>query len=275
MTRGAILVAAAAALNLTAFAATSHAEPNGTNSAAEDNVQTIEQFRAKWNRLLDQAAKARNVQHSCADGLCDWEWELRPRVQAKMVESNNGSHQAFYCFLAEPATTWDCYGNTLQKWVWEPPQGGDTTVAQGDDTAIAQGDDTPAYTPTPVDDPNAVPIFTDGRRAHVSAMIGLISATMLIDTGASVASVNASVAQALLASGEAIEAGQGEVRLAGGQTVTEDCIIIRQIALRTHVATNVPAVINANDDDMLLSLPALNQMGKFTIDTANSQLVFG
>jgi hypothetical protein len=24
-------------------------------------------------------------------------------VQAKMVESNNGTHQAFYCFLAEPA----------------------------------------------------------------------------------------------------------------------------------------------------------------------------
>ena len=97
----------------------SHAEPNGTNSAVEDNVQTIEQFRAKWNKLLDQAAKARNVQHYCADGLCDWEWELRPRVQAKMVESNNGTHQAFYCFLAEPATTWDCYGNTLQKWVWD------------------------------------------------------------------------------------------------------------------------------------------------------------
>jgi hypothetical protein len=57
--------------------------------------------------------------------------------------------------------------------------------------------------------------------------------------------------------------------------VTEDCIIIHQIALGTHVATNVLAVINANDADMLLSLPALNQMGKFTIDTANSQLVFG
>jgi hypothetical protein len=44
MTRGPILVAAAAALNLTAFAAPSHAEPNGTNSAVVDNVQTIEQF---------------------------------------------------------------------------------------------------------------------------------------------------------------------------------------------------------------------------------------
>jgi Aspartyl protease len=255
-----------AAFAALAFAAPSYAQVTGTNSAVEDNVQTIEQFLARWNNLLDRAAKARNIQHYCADGLCAWEWELRPRVQAKMVESNNGTHQAFYCFLAEPATTWDCYGNTLQRWVWNP---------QGGDAAVAQGDDTPANTPAPVVDPNAVPIFTDGTRAHVSAMIGSISATMLIDTGASVASVNASVAQALLASGEAIEAGQGAVGLAGGQTVTEDCIIIRQIALGTHVATNVPAVINANDDDMLLSLPALNQMGKFTIDTANSQLVFG
>ena len=165
MTRGAILVAAAV-LNLTAVAAPSHAEPTGTNSAVEDKAQTIEQFRAKWNNLLDRAAKAGNIQHYCADGLCAWEWELRPRVQAKMVESNNGTHQAFYCFLDEPATTWDCYGNTLQKWVWNPPQ--------GDDTAVAQGDDTPAYTPVPAMDPNAVPIFTDGTRAHVSAMIGSI-----------------------------------------------------------------------------------------------------
>jgi hypothetical protein len=77
MTRGPILAAAAAALNLIAFAAPSHAEPTGTNSAVEDNVQTIEQFRAKWNNLLDRAAKAGNVQHYCADGLCAWEWELR------------------------------------------------------------------------------------------------------------------------------------------------------------------------------------------------------
>jgi predicted aspartyl protease len=124
-------------------------------------------------------------------------------------------------------------------------------------------------------DPNAVPIFTDGRRAHVSAMIGSISAIMLIDTGASVASVNASVAQALLASGEADALGPAEIGLAGGQTVTEDSISIHQIALGTHVATDLRAVVNTNDDEMLLSLPALNQMGKFTIDIANSLLVFG
>ena len=266
MSRGPILVAAAAVLTL-AFAAPSNAQVTGTNSAVQDNFQTIEQFRANWNKLLDRAKGRTDIQHSCQDGLCVWNWELRPHVWAKMVESNNGACQAWYCFLAEPATTWDCYGNTLQKWVWNPPQGGDTAVAQGDDTL--------AYTPAPVVNPNAVPIFTDGRRAHVSAMIGSISATMLIDTGASVASVNASVAQALLASGEADALGPAELGLAGGQTVTEDCIIIHQIALGTHVATNVLAVINANDADMLLSLPALNQMGKFTIDIANSLLVFG
>jgi hypothetical protein len=35
----------------------------------------------------------------------------------------------------------------------------------------------------------------------------------------------------------------------------------------SHVAAEVPAVVNPVDDDMLLSIPALNQMGKFTIDT--------
>jgi hypothetical protein len=208
VTRRTILGAAIAALTLP-FVAPSYAQVTGTNSAVQDDFQTIKQFRANWNNLIDRAEKARDVQHYCADGLCAWEWELRPHVQAKMVESNNGANQAFYCFLAERATTWDCYRNTLQKWVWNPPQGGGT--------AVAQGDDTPSYTPAPVVDPNPIPIFTDGSRAHVSAMIGSISATMLIDTGATVASVNASVAEALLASGEADALGPVEIGLAGGR----------------------------------------------------------
>jgi hypothetical protein len=249
-----------------AFAAPSYAQVTGTNSAVEDNVQTIDQFRAKWNNLLDRAKGRTNIQHSCQDGLCVWDWELRPHLWAKMVESNNGAGQAWYCFLAEPATTWDCYGNTLQKWVWNPTG----------DTAVAQGNDTPGYTPAPAVATNdAVPIFTDGLQARVSAMIGSISAPMLTDTGATIASVNASVAQALLASGEAVEDGRAEIGLAGGQTVTVDRIVIHRIAVGTHVATEVRAVINAHDADMLLSLPALNQMGKFTIDTANNLLVFG
>ena len=277
MTRRPILGAAIAALTL-AFAAPSYAQVTGTNSAVQDNFQTIEQFRAKWNNLLDRAKGRTDIQHSCQDGLCVWNWELRPHVWAKMVESNNGAGQAWYCFLAEPATTWDCYGNTLQKWIWNPT--GDTAVASagpGSVTTIVQGGASdPVYTSAPAVATNdAVPIFTDGLQARVSAMIGSVSAPMLIDTGATIASVNYSVAQALLASGEAVEDGRAEIGLAGGQTVTVDHIVIHRIAVGTHVATEVRAIINAHDADMLLSLPALNQMGKFTIDTANNLLVFG
>jgi hypothetical protein len=264
-----ILGPAIAALTL-AFAAPSYAQVTGTNSAVQDNFQTIEQFRAKWNNLLDRAKGRTDIQHSCQEGLCVWNWELRPHVWAKMVESNNGAGQAWYCFLAEPATTWDCYGNTLQKWVWNPT--GDTAVASAEPGSAPD----PVYTPAPAVTTNdAVPIFTDGLQARVSAMIGSISAPMLIDTGATIASVNYSVAQALLASGEAVEDGRAEIGLAGGQTVTADHIVIHRIAVGTHVATEVPAIINTHDADMLLSLPALNQMGKFTIDMTSGQLIFG
>jgi hypothetical protein len=63
--------------------------------------------------------------------------------------------------------------------------------------------------------------------------------------------------------------------MAGGTHEDRHYIVIHRLSLGTHVATEVRAVINPVDDDMLLSLPALNQMGKFTIDTPNNQLVFG
>jgi hypothetical protein len=234
MTRGAILVVAAAALNLTAFVAPSHAEPNGTNSAVEDNVQTIEQFRAKWNNLLDRAAKAPNVQHYCADGLCAWEWELRPRVQAKMVESNNGTHQAFYCFLAEPATTWDCYGNTLQKWGWNPPQGGDT--------AVAQGDDTPPYTPpapTVTASPFSVPLIVEDGGFKTPVGLGASFYSMTVDTGATSGLVTESVATALLVRGEATEIEGGNSTIADGSTRQERRISVANVTLNGHTIHNV------------------------------------
>ena len=56
-----------AALTL-AFAAPSYAQVTGTNSAVQDNFQSIEQFRAKWNNLLDRAKGRTDIQHSCQDG---------------------------------------------------------------------------------------------------------------------------------------------------------------------------------------------------------------
>jgi hypothetical protein len=241
----------------------------GSNSAVEDNFQTIEQFRANWNSLLDRAKGRTDITHGCGSEACVWTWELRPKVWAKMVEGNNGQGHAWYCFLAEPSPTWDCYGNNLVKWVWNP-----NTDTGNTGTAVANNGSPDAAPPT-ITNPNAIAIFTDGLRIRVAAMIGSITAPMLLDTGASVASVNLSVAKALVTNGEAEYLGQSSVGLAGGTREGRDFIVIHRLSLGTHLATEVPAVINPVDDDMLLSLPALNQMGKFTIDTPNRQLVFG
>jgi hypothetical protein len=261
---GAKAVWASVAPSYTAQAPTSN-NVVGSNSAVQEEAQTIEQFRANWNSLLERAKGRTDIAHSCGDGACVWTWELRSHVWAKMVEGNNGQGHAWYCFLAEPAPTWDCYGNNLVKWVWNP-----NTDTGNTGTAVA-----PPDSPAPITNPNAIAMFTDGIRAHVAAMIGSIAAPMLIDTGASIASVNQSVANALLANGEAEDVGQGTVGLAGGTHEDRHYIVIHRLSLGTHVATEVRAVINPVDDDMLLSLPALNQMGKFTIDTPNNQLVFG
>ena len=285
MTRGPMLVAAAAALNLTAFAAPSHSEPNGTNSAVEDNVQTIEQFRAKWNNLLDRAAKARNVQHYCADGLCAWEWELRPRVQAKMVESNNGTHQALYCFLAEPATTWDCYGNTLQKWVWDPPQGGDIAVAsdarldpdnvcnQPGYTCSLPSSGTPA--PTVTANPFSVPLIVEDGGFKTPVGLGSSFYSMTVGTGATSGLVTESVATALLVRGEATEIEGGNSTIADGSTRQERRISVANVTLNGHTIHNVVFGVGPNGGGMLFGLLPLSQFGRFTVDPVNSLLVFG
>ena len=128
MTRGAILVAAAA-LNLTAFAAASHAEPNGTNSAVEDNSRPSSSF-APSGTSCSTRAKSRNIQHSCADGLCDWKWELRPHVWAKMVESNNGTRPSVLLLLGRARYDLGLLRQHPPEVGLEPAASGDTVVAK-------------------------------------------------------------------------------------------------------------------------------------------------
>jgi hypothetical protein len=267
-------VALASITSASVSATPSHAA-TGTNSAVQDNFQTIEQFRAKWNKLLDQAAKARNVQHSCTDGLCVWDWQLRAHVQAKMVESNNGAGQAWYCFLAEPATTWDCYGNTLQKWVWDPT--GDTAVASdGPSSAatIVQGDAS-----APVDTTTAsfsVPLVVEDGGFKTTVGLGSSFYNMTIDTGATSGLVQESVAAALLARGEATEiAGGGTSTIADGTTRQQRLISVYSVTLDGHTIHNVMFGVGPDSGGMLFGLLPLAQFGRFTIDARHSQLVFG
>ena len=121
-----------------------------------------------------------------------------------------------------------------------------------------------------------VPIVVDGARAHVTVTLGSINATMLIDTGATLASVNFWTAQALLAERRSPQRRRNRRRLKpSGQTVTDKQIVINQITIGNHTIPNVVAAVNTNEGDMLLPFPVLNQIGKFTIDTANHKLIFG
>jgi hypothetical protein len=270
MTRRPILGAAFAALILTV--APSHAG-TGTNSAVEDTFQTIEQFRAKWNNLLDRAKGRSDIQHSCEDGLCVWNWELRPHVWAKMVESNNGAGQAWYCFLAEPATTWDCYGNTLQKWVWNPT--GDTAVAAdgpGSVTTIVQGGASAAVGTTTAS--FSVPLVVEDGGFKTPVGLGSSFYSMTVDTGATSGLVTESVAIALLAKGEATEIEGGSSANAQGSIVQERRIIVTNVTLDGHTVHNVMFGVGPNGGGMLFGLLPLAQFGKFTIDAQSSQMVF-
>jgi hypothetical protein len=100
--------------------------------------------------------------------------------------------------------------------------------------------------------------------------------SMLIDTGADGMSLSPAIADALIAAGDASEAGTEPVTFADGTTVIQRRIVINRVQVGQHVLHSVVATVNAtNQGLMLLPFPILNEMGKFTIDTAKGKLIFG
>jgi predicted aspartyl protease len=130
----------------------------------------------------------------------------------------------------------------------------------------------PAAGPT-----DSVPIaVTDGSKATVDVTLGSTIVNFTIDTGAEVMSLPKIIANGLIADGSASEAGTTSIKVADGRIIEERRIIIDRLQIGTHVLRDVVATVPDNDGAMLL-LPftVLNQMGKFTIDTANGRLIFG
>ena len=52
-------------------------------------------------------------------------------------------------------------------------------------------------------------------------------------------------------------------------------IIIDTVTIGGHVLRDVPAGVTPDGADMVLGLPVLNQIGRFTIDSVNHKLIFG
>ena len=107
-----------------------------------------------------------------------------------------------------------------------------------------------------------------------SVGLGSQSVKMMIDTGANMMSLPATVAHRLVASGDADHGAGWRVKQADGRIIREDTIIIHQVKVGSHVVRTVVAAVAPDGASALLPITVLKQIGKFTIDFANNKLSF-
>jgi clan AA aspartic protease (TIGR02281 family) len=122
---------------------------------------------------------------------------------------------------------------------------------------------------------DAVPFIMVGNAIHVTVTIGGVPNDMLLDTGAAMSSVTTSLADGLIARGEAHELAPAKFTMANGSSEYERVVSVNSITIGSHTRTNVSMSVGPDGSMMLLGLPVLNAIGKFTIDAGSSQLIFG
>jgi clan AA aspartic protease (TIGR02281 family) len=98
---------------------------------------------------------------------------------------------------------------------------------------------------------------------------------VLLDTGATNLTVTEPLAERLLAQGFAHEGPEVTVTLADGSERDGRTIIIDAVTIGSHVLRDIHAGVTPDGAEMVLGLPVLNQIGRFTIDSANHKLIFG
>jgi hypothetical protein len=129
------------------------------------------------------------------------------------------------------------------------------------------------YTPPASDD---VQFTLDNGAMFVSAAIGGRPVTMQVDTGANVCTVPESLANELIASGEATELQQSSSQLADGQFHTFRHISVSTLVVGNHWGKDIQMTVMPSGTP-LLSLPVLlsSGNGKFTVDAINRKIIFG
>jgi clan AA aspartic protease (TIGR02281 family) len=162
---------------------------------------------------------------------------------------------------------------------------GNNRIATGSCYADHSMDAAPAPQPAPeyiATEPAAPPVMAQGDSVpffmihgamHVQVNIGGILSDMMLDTGANVSSVTPAIADRLIAAGKATEMESVTVNLADGSNRTERMVKISSLTIGSHTRTEV--AVTVSDGEMLLGLPVLNAIGRFTIDAGASQLIFG
>ena len=136
-------------------------------------------------------------------------------------------------------------------------------------------DSQPSQASQPSED--VVPLYSadQGRALYAYIDIGPWRQRVLLDTGASILTVTEPLADRLLAQGFAHEGVRMAFTLADGSKREGRSILIDNVTICSYVLHDVPAGVTPEGADMLLGLPLLNRIGRFTIDSANHELIFG
>ena len=136
-----------------------------------------------------------------------------------------------------------------------------------------------AYAPeaTPSSSALVVPLTSDGIGGHtVNVTLGISTpATMLIDTGATVVSLPKDVAEQLISIGDAVVITQANFTIADGTTSTQDVIDIGRFTIGGKTLYHIKAGVGPVGSMMLLGTNVLDRFGKYSIDSANNQLILG
>jgi predicted aspartyl protease len=104
--------------------------------------------------------------------------------------------------------------------------------------------------------------------------MGIGTEDMILDTGANSSSISVSAAKRLVGSRFAKRGPMVMVRMADGAIVAQRSIIVDRMTLGVHVVRDVPMTIVPDGVDMLLGLPTLTAIGKFSIDVGKGVLRF-
>jgi hypothetical protein len=92
---------------------------------------------------------------------------------------------------------------------------------------------------------NSVPVIIDGNRALVPLSVGSNSIYAMVDTGCTDMTVTESIADKLLAAGQATRIGDSDTTLADGTHRKVRTISINTVTIGGHGISNVPREIHA------------------------------
>jgi clan AA aspartic protease (TIGR02281 family) len=143
---------------------------------------------------------------------------------------------------------WVADNGTLIKFIWQPK---DQRAA---DSVPLRSDD-------------------DGHSLSVEVGLGLRKYSLLLDTGATNTSITKDVADQLVREGHAVYGSDEKATMADGSSHKVQTLTIDAVMVGIHQVNNVQVLVSPNGM-MLLGLDVLSQIGRFTVDAQDRQLIF-